>query len=91
MEKDSIGEAIEIKEVEHRIQYEDREQENTYRTCCGAMSDRRLLTFIATLNISLLVLTFSCYMLATNKDCTAQHTYVGLVTLIIGIWLKSPI
>ena len=77
--------------IEHRMKVEDLEKVNQYRTCCGAMSDKRLLIFISSLSISLLILCFSCYKLAHNNDCQNQNTYVGLISLIIGIWIKSPI
>lgn len=67
------------------------ENENQYKTCCGTVSDKRLLVFISSLSISLLILTFCCYQLVNKEDCQSQNTYVGIITLIIGIWLKSPV
>ena len=65
---------------------------NQLRTCCGNhSSDKRLLIFISSLSISLLVLILCCYQLVNKSDCQSQNTYVGLITLIIGIWLKSPL
>ena len=77
--------------LDHRLQQERHHRENTYQSCCGQTSDKRLLVFISTLSISLLLLTFSCFMLATHKECESQNTYVGLITLIVGVWMKSPI
>lgn len=72
---------------------EDRKkhEDNQLNTCCGKPSDKRLLIFISSLSISLLVLTFCCFQLVNKPDCQSQNTYVGLITLIIGIWLKSPL
>ena len=71
------------------------EPENKYKLgcCCGEkMTDRRVLLFIASILISLIIITFSCYQLTReNIDCNSENTYVGLITLIIGVWLKSPV
>jgi len=64
---------------------------NEWKTCCGRTSDRRLLQFIASLSISILILIFSCYKLSQELGCTTENVYVGLITLIIGFWVKSPI
>jgi hypothetical protein len=70
---------------------EDTNTDNHWNTCCGKTSDRRLLQFIASLSISLLVLIFSAYQLSQHLDCASEQVYIGLVTLIIGFWVKSPI
>lgn len=69
------------------------DSEHRYNCCCRAvpMSDRRVLIFSASLSISLIVIVFSCYQLVNLVDCHSQNTYISLLSLVIGIWLKSPI
>lgn len=78
--------------IRHRLDLEHQEADTQLKTCTGLTTDKRLVVLLASVIISFIVVTFSCYMLAANKlDCSSQHTYVGLLTLIIGIWLKSPL
>ena len=65
--------------------------EQQLKTCCGPTSDRRLLIFIGSLSISLIVLIFSCYKLASTTDCVLTSVYVGLLSLILGLWMPTPI
>lgn len=65
--------------------------ENQWHTCCGKTSDSRLLTFVASLSISLLILIFCAYKLSEEMDCPSENTYIGLTSLIIGVWIKSPV
>lgn len=65
--------------------------ENTWGTCCGTTSDKRLLAFIASISLSSIILIFSCVQLVNAKlDCNQEHVYVGLITLVFGVWCKSP-
>ena len=70
---------------------EEVKNNNNWKTCMGSSSDKRLLTFIATLIISVSVLNFSFFMIANRSlSCPELNTYVSLISLVIGIWLKSP-
>jgi hypothetical protein len=82
---------IEDKKIEHQIEMENEELNNQLKTCCDTTSDRRLLMFIASFSVSLIVISFSITQLAINDSCEAQSTYLGLLTLVLGIWLKSPV
>lgn len=66
-------------------------EDNILQSCCNIPSDKRLLNFIASLLISLIIVIFSCYQLANINDGPIQSLYVGLITLIIGIWCPNPI
>ena len=89
---DIVSRDMKSEQIRHRMDIEDRELDMQLKTCTGLTTDKRLITLITSTLISLMVISFSCYQLAANKlDCSTQHTYVGLLTLIIGIWLKSPV
>ena len=81
-----------VVEPEEPVELEVPNENNEHQlnACCGGTSDRRLLQFIASLSISLLVLIFCAYKLSQDIDCASENTFVGLTTLIIGVWIKSP-
>jgi hypothetical protein len=83
--------SVERKLFDHKIDIQDKEYTNTWNSCCGLKSDSRLVRFISILIITMIVLLFSCFQLTRNLDCSNQNLYVGLITLTIGIWLKSPV
>jgi len=66
------------------------ENDNILQSCCNIPSDKRLLIFIASICISLIIIIFSCYQLSVMHDCSSENLYVGLITLIIGIWCPHP-
>ena len=83
--------SIEKKIVEHAIDIENKENDHIMKSCCGHVSDSRLLKFIASFSITSIIVIFSCYQLSREGiSCPDQNTYIGLITLLIGIWLKSP-
>jgi hypothetical protein len=70
---------------------EEKENKFLWRSCCGVVSDKRILTFVASLSISLIIIMFSCFQLTNGLNCSQENVYVGLLTLIVGFWMKSPI
>ena len=83
--------SIDKKIVDHAIEIENKHSDTNIKTCCNRTSDSRLLKFIATFSITSIIIIFSCYQLSKpDISCPDQNTYVGLITLLIGIWLKSP-
>ena len=73
-----------------RIDINDNKE--IWKCCTGTMSDKRLLRFVAMLGITGPVLLFSIAMLSMRDlSCPEQNTFIGLITLILGTWLKSPI
>jgi hypothetical protein len=63
--------------------------ENLWRSCC-LITDRRMIVFFSQLIIALAVISFSFVQLIRNDQCESNQLYVGLVTMIIGIFLPSP-
>lgn len=64
---------------------------NQWKVCCGGSTDRRVLTFIASLSLSLIVMIFSCYQLTQDLNCSQENIYVGFITFLMGFWVKSPL
>ena len=77
--------------IDHIIELENNNTDNQLHTCCGKTSDKRLLVFVASISISLIVVIFSCVQLFLQQSCESQALYSGMISLVLGIWLKSPI
>ena len=65
------------------------DDDNLWRSCC-LVTDRRMIVFFSQLIIALSVISFSFVQLVRNDECESNQLYVGLVTMIIGIFLPSP-
>jgi hypothetical protein len=86
-----IDPVIRIARENHKIDMDELDQQNQLQTCCGKSSDKRLLSFLASFVISIGLVSFSCYKLASSEKCTEQNLYVGLISIILGIFVKSPL
>ena len=78
----------------HPMPEHNNEEKEAYQwdSCCMRKTDSRLLTFIASFFISMILLIFSCYQLTRpDIDCASENIYISLITLIIGVWVKSPL
>lgn len=63
-----------------------------WRCCICGTSDRNCLRFSITAILSSFIMIFSAGMLAfVDLPCPEQNTFVGLITLVLGYWLKSPL
>ena len=63
-----------------------------WRCCLFGDSNPNCLRFSITASISCFILFFSSGMLAfVELPCPEQNTFTGLITLILGYWLKSPL
>ena len=86
---------IHINEASVKAPEEHKEEEKEayqWDSCCMRKTDSRLLTFIASFFISMILLIFSCYQLTRpDMDCASENIYISLITLIIGVWVKSPL
>lgn len=80
-------ENIEIKKLEFEI--EEKKTPKVWKSGC-LLIDRNAVVFFSTLFISLIVITFCIFKLTYSESCEAQNTYIGLLTLVLGIWIKSP-
>ena len=83
---------LQSRQLDHKIKYEDTEQKNKLSMCCcNEKTDVRLLIFLSTFTVTFTLLIFSCYQLAHVNDCQSENLYVGLITLVVGVWVKSPL
>lgn len=69
------------------LKQEIETKKHTLACCSNSNIDDRLLKFISTLTISVIVLSFSCFMIATSDD---NEIWVNTMMLILGLFLPSP-
>lgn len=84
---------INITESDFKIDIEhDIPPEHQVETCCSGTSDKRFHTLIIQSVISLSVITLSIVKLSDHTlNCEQTNVYIGLLTMMIGIWVKSPL
>jgi hypothetical protein len=58
-------------------------------SCCMRVN-KHALVFFAQLAISLIVMGFSIYMLSKSETCEHDAMYSGLLSIIIGVWVRAP-
>ena len=61
--------------------------ENLYHSCCGGMSDKRLVILLTQVGISGLVLIFSGVMLAIDDDEADKAIFMSLISSTLSFWL----
>jgi len=68
-------------------------ESNKWRCCCLPYTSHPKCVRISIIaSLSFFILIFSSCMLAfKDLDCNEQHTYIGLITLISGFWMRSPL
>mgnify|MGYP003659449772 CR=1 FL=1 len=79
------------KKEEDAVKEEEELDQHQLKCCSGGSSDKRLLLFASILTISLIMIVFSIYQLINLESCHDQHLYSSLLSLVLGIWIKSPL
>ena len=88
----SVDLNLEIADLTEDEKKEKENDANLYRSCCGPVSDKRLLTFISMFSISIIALGFSFASIAHGGlDKDDKLFYTGLISLIIGVWVRTPV
>ena len=73
-----------IQELERKIAVE-----NTWRSCC-LKTDRRAVIYFSQFGLSASVVVLCIYQLLTKNDCNSNQLFLGLLTLILGVYLPTP-
>ena len=68
---------------------DNNDDDNTWKSCC-VHADKRAISFFSQLSISILVIVFCLYQLIHLTTCDDRQAYIGLLTLILGVWLPAP-
>jgi hypothetical protein len=75
--------------LEHRINIQDKKYKNKWESCCLTM-DKRAVQYFTQIAIIMGVMSFSIVQLIRLDDCDSQQTYMGLLTMMIGVIMPSP-
>lgn len=81
--------SIQKKIIEHKIDMEEKEEDHTWKSCCIEL-DRRAVQYFSQLFICVGIMTFCLVQLVRLDSCDDQQSYLGLLTLLIGIMIPSP-
>lgn len=67
--------------------HEEDETKNLLHSCCGGVSDKRLVILLTQVSVSILVLCFSGAMLAITEEANDKAIYMSLISSTISYWL----
>lgn len=81
--------SVDLTDIENQVPPQTLEDSNHWDSCCLRI-DKRAALFFSQLIISGVIILFSIYQLATITECQRQTPFMGLLTLVIGVWLPSP-
>ena len=76
-------------EMEHKMEMENIQQQNTLRSCCYDL-DKNAVQYFTTISVICSIMGFCIFKLITDETCVGQQAYMGLLTLCIGIVAPSP-
>ena len=97
LKKPPKDEVFDSKNSEKKNTRESVNGSDTWKSnCCQKNRDNkidsRLLVFIVNVAISLITLILSFIKLFSHDlNESDKSTYIGLISLVVGIWIKSPI
>jgi hypothetical protein len=90
---DEINNNLRVHEAEVELKIHERKEENElsnhWKSCCFDM-DKRATIFFSTYTISLILLFFSIYKLSGDLTCDQNNTWIGLLTFVVGIYIRAP-
>jgi hypothetical protein len=67
-----------------------QKKENVWCESCCLRVNKNAMVFFAQLAISLIVMGFSIFMLSKSDSCEHDSLYSGLLSMIIGVWVRAP-
>ena len=77
-------------DIENRLpENQHPDDENHWESCCIRI-DKRAVLFFSQLMISLIIIFFCIYQLVILPDCESKTPFMGLLTLVIGVWVNPP-
>jgi hypothetical protein len=81
--------SVEKRMLDHRFKVEDDKYKDTWKSCCMVM-DRRAVQYFTQLIVIGGTMCFSISQLYRSDACEDQQAYLGLLTLLIGIFIPNP-
>lgn len=80
---------LKVLEQEHRFKIEDEKYTDRWESCCMVL-DRRAVQYFTQITLIAGTMAFSVIQLYRNETCETQQTYIGLLTMLVGILLPTP-
>jgi hypothetical protein len=80
---------LKILEQEHRFKVEDDIYKDTWKSCCMVL-DRRAVMYFTQIVIIGGTMSFCISQLYRDGTCETHQTYLGLLTMLIGILIPNP-
>jgi hypothetical protein len=91
---DNQPEEVRLKVLEYKLKEKtDNRQfdhDNRWRSCCGMVLDRRLVMYSTQMTMIGLTMMFCVRQLTILDTCNDQQSYIGLLTLLLGLVIPSP-
>jgi hypothetical protein len=75
--------------LEHRQHLADEKYKNTWESCCLVL-DKRAVQYFTQITMICGIMSFAIIQLTRLDSCEAQQSYLGLLTLLIGILMPNP-
>ena len=76
--------------IQANIEKNQFEQENYYSCCLKNRTDRRVLIYGTQVGFGIAVMAFSMAMIVTADSCQDTNAFMGLLTLVVGVFLPQP-
>ena len=70
--------------LKHKLELDNKEFNNEFKSCCGMTLDKRVLNIINKTLIIFIVLIFSLLQLFLTNDTIEKQLYLNIVMLILG-------
>ena len=80
---------LQRRQLEHKIEIENKEQENVWQASCIKL-DRRCLIFCNQVLFGLILTIFCMIKLTRDISTEEQMVYLSLLSTVTGIFLPSP-
>ena len=80
---------LQRRQLEHKIEIENKEQENVWQASCLKL-DRRCLIFCNQVLFGLILTIFCMIKLTRDISTEEQMVYLSLLSTVTGIFLPSP-
>jgi len=68
----------------------EEEDKDTWRSCCIEM-DKPAVVYLTTFSLISGISFFCCYQLTHLTGCSDQQAYLGILGMILGTLLPSPV
>ena len=81
----------ELKEeiLHHKIQLENKREDNEFTSCCGSTFDKRVITLLNKTFIIFIVLFFSIMKIIISNDPNERNVFINIILLILGTAINN--